>query len=109
MDPAVHDELVERNPRHLAADGVEPTDDHGFGGVIDDQVDPRRLLQGPDVAALLADDAAFELVGRQRQHRDRNLGGLVAADPLIDSGTVSLARPSLSSPTARPGFPTLPA
>src|SRR4029077_12638773 len=82
MNPAVHDQLVQRDSGDLAADRVGSADDHGFRGVVDDQIDPGRLLKGPDVPALLADDAAFELVCRQRQHRDRNLGGLVGGDAL---------------------------
>ena len=82
MDPAVHDELVERDPRHLTADGIEAADNHGFRGVIDDQVDAGRLLEGPNVATLLADDAALQLVGRQGYNRDRNLRRLVGGDPL---------------------------
>ena len=90
-----HDEFVQRDPRHLAADGVEAADDDGFRGVVDDQVDPGRLLQGADVAPLLADDAPLELVGRQRQHRDRDLGGLVGGDALDRLGD-DLAGPALA-------------
>src|SRR5437762_1603217 len=82
MDASIHDELVQRDPRYLAAHGVEPADDHGLGGVVDDEVDPRGLLESADVAALLADDAALKLVGWQREHRDRDLGGLVCGDAL---------------------------
>src|SRR3989475_1739157 len=64
MNPAIDDELVERDPRDLATDRIEPADDHGLGGVVDDQVDPRGLLKSADVPALLADDAALQLVGR---------------------------------------------
>ena len=86
MNPAVDYQLVQRDSSHLAADGVETADDDGFRGVVHYQVDPRRLLKGPDVAALFADDAALELVGRQRQHRDRNLGGLVGGNALYRLG-----------------------
>src|SRR5579859_8130230 len=100
MDPAVHDELVQRDPGHLAADGVEAADDHGFRGVVDDEVDPGRLLQGTDVAPFLADDAAFELVGRPRHHGSRDSAVWSAAMRWIDSVTISLARRSLSSRAA---------
>src|ERR1700682_2272381 len=59
MDPAVDDELVQRDPRHLAADGVEAADDDRFRGVVDDEVDPGCLLQSADVAPLLADDPSL--------------------------------------------------
>ncbi len=86
VNPAVHDELVERDPCHLAAHRVEPADDHGLRGVVDDQVDSGGLLEGADVAPFLADDAALQLVGRQRQHRDRDLRGLVGGDALDGLG-----------------------
>src|SRR5438094_5434250 len=60
MDTSIHDELVQRDPCHLAADRVEPADDYRFGGIVHDQVDPRGLLEGSDLAALLADDAALQ-------------------------------------------------
>ena len=82
MDPAVDDQFVERDPRHLAADWVEAADDDRLGRVIDDQVDAGRLLKGANVAPLLTDDATFQLVCWQRQHRNRDLGGLVGGDPL---------------------------
>src|SRR5262245_42213138 len=64
VDPAVDDELVQRDPGHLAADGVEAADDDGLGRVIDDEVDARGLLEGADVAPFLADDAALQLICR---------------------------------------------
>src|SRR5258705_11308261 len=39
VDPAVDDELVEGDPRPLAADWIEPADDHGFGGAVPDEID----------------------------------------------------------------------
>src|SRR5258708_16633082 len=100
MNPAVDDELVQRDPRPLAADRVEAADDDGLRGVVDDEVDPGRLLQGADVAALFADDASFELVGRQRQHRNRDLGGLVGGDALYRLGD-DLASATLTLVTGR--------
>src|SRR4029077_1860521 len=107
MDPAVDDELVQRNPRHLAADGVEAADDYGFRGVIDDQVDPGGLLESTDVAALLADDAALELVGRQRQHRYRDLRGLVGGDALDRLGDDLPGAPLAFVASAKLGLPHL--
>ena len=82
MNAAVDDELVQRDPCHLAAHRVETADDHRLGRVIHDEVDSGRLLQGADVAAFFADDPSLELIGRQRQNRNRDLGGLVGRDPL---------------------------
>ena len=82
MDPAVGDELGDREAGDLAADRVEAREDDRLGGVVDDQVDAGRLLEGADVAALAADDPALHLVARQVDDRDRVLGGVVRGDAL---------------------------
>src|SRR2546423_14970682 len=66
MNAAVDDELVQRDPCHLAAHRVEAADDHRLWRVIHDEVDSSRLLQGADDAAFFADDPSLELIGRQR-------------------------------------------
>ena len=82
VDPAVLDELRQREPGDLAADRVEARDDDRLRGVVDDQVDARRLLEGPDVPALAADDPALHLVGREMDHRHGVFGRVVGGDPL---------------------------
>ena len=62
--------------------GSKPDEDDGLGRVVDDQVDAGGLLEGADVAALAADDAALHLVGRQVDDRDRVLGGVVRGHAL---------------------------
>ena len=41
MDPPVLDQLLHGELRDFAAHGVEPGEDDGIGGVVDDDVDPR--------------------------------------------------------------------
>src|ERR1035437_9468352 len=55
VDPAVGEEALQRDPRHLSPDRVEPAEDDRFRGVVDDDVDARRRLERADVAALAAD------------------------------------------------------
>jgi hypothetical protein len=86
MNPAVNDELVQRDPRHLAADGVEAADDHGFWSVVDDEVDTGRLLKSTYVAPFFADDASLQLISWQGQNRDRDFRGLVGCDALNGLG-----------------------
>ena len=71
-----------RDPGDLAADRVEAGQDDRLGRVVDDQVDPGGLLEGPDVATLAADDPALHLVRRQVDDRDRVLGGVIGGDAL---------------------------
>ena len=84
VDPAVDDQRLHRDPGDLAADRVEAAQHHGLGGVVDDDVDAGDLLEGPDVAALAADDPALHVVAGQVHHRDRRLGGLLGREPLHD-------------------------
>ena len=62
VEAPVRDQLQQGDPRHLPAHGVERGEDDRLRGVVDDQVDPGGLLQGADVAPLLADDAPLHLV-----------------------------------------------
>ena len=86
MDAAVGDELFQRQTRHLAADGVKAGDGDRLGRVVNDEVAARERLDGADVAALAADDAALHLVVRQRHDRDRDLAGVVGGAALDRRG-----------------------
>ena len=54
MDAAIGDQLRQRQFGHFATDRVEARKQHRLRGVIDDQVDARQALEGPDVAAFPA-------------------------------------------------------
>ena len=82
MDAAVGHELLEREPRDLAADRVEAGDDDGVRRVVDDDVDAGGELERADVAPLAADDAPLHLVVRQRHGRDGGLGRVLGGDAL---------------------------
>ena len=87
MDAAVRDEGGEGNAGHLAADGAEARDENRARGAVDDQGRARRGLDGEDVAALAADDAALDvLVGEVhgRGHRVGRVRGGVAFDGVRD-------------------------
>ena len=71
VDATVRHEGLERDLGDLAALGVEAGEDHRVGLVVDEDVHAGQRLEGPDVAALLADDPALHLVGRQRQDGER--------------------------------------
>ena len=82
VDPPVEDQFLQGQPAHLAAYRVEAGQQHGLGGVVDDQVDPGHRFEGPDVATLATDDPALHLVAGQVQDADHALGGLLTGDPL---------------------------
>ncbi len=95
VDPPVQDELLHRTPGDLAPDRVEAGDRHRFRRIVDDHVDAGGLLEGADVAAVAADDAALHLVRRQGYDRDRDFGHVVRRHPLDGVGD-QLARPALA-------------
>ena len=72
MRPVLH-EPRERHPRDLAPDRIKRADRHRIGGVVDDQVDARGRLDGPDVAPLAPDDAALHIVAADGHDRDGRL------------------------------------
>ena len=82
MDAAVGDELLQSQPGDLPADGLEAGDGDGLRRVVDDQVHAGQGLQGADVAALAADDAALHLVIGQGNHTDGDLGHMVGGAAL---------------------------
>ena len=67
MDTSVHYQLVERKACHLPADRVECGKEDCVRSVIDNYFNAGGGLQGPDVAALTADDAALDLVILNRE------------------------------------------
>ncbi len=82
VDATVLDQLLERRPRHLAAQAVEGGEDDGLRRVVDDEVDSGQVLERADVPALTADDAALHVVGRELDDRHRRLGGVAGGDAL---------------------------
>jgi hypothetical protein len=86
MDAPVLKQLVEREAGDLAPHAVEPREQDRARGVVDDEVDPGQRLEGADVAALPADDAALQLVRLQLHHRDRRLHRVARRHPLHHRG-----------------------
>ena len=74
VDAPVLQQLLERHAGDLAPDAVEAGEDDRVGRVVDDEVDAGEVLEGADVAALTADDAALHVVGGQLDDGDRRLG-----------------------------------
>ena len=86
VDAAVGEELLQRHPGDLAPDAVEAGQDHGVGRVVDDEVDAGEVLEGADVAALAADDAALHVVGGELDDGHRGLGRVAGGEALHDDG-----------------------
>src|SRR5438552_8034262 len=82
MDAAVLDQLRQGHLGDLPADAVERREHDRLRGVVDDEVDSRQVLEGPDVAAFAADDPPFHVVGRELDERNGGLGSVVRRDAL---------------------------
>ena len=104
MDSAVGDELLERQPRDLAADRIEARNHDRVGRVVDDDVHAGGELERADVSPLAPDDPPLHFVVRQRHGRHGGLGGVIGGDAL-DRQRDDLLRLALGVPFG--GFPDL--
>ena len=82
MDPAVLDQLGQRDAGDLAANAVEGRENDRLRRVVDDEVDAGEMLEGADVPTLPPDDPALHVVGGELDHRDGRLGGVAGGDAL---------------------------
>ncbi len=86
MDSAVYNEFGHRPARDFAANGVKAGNSDGFGGVINDNINPGGHLEGANVTAVAADDASFHLVVGQGDNWDGDIRNVIAGDPLYGLG-----------------------
>ena len=82
MDASIYDQLFQRDPGHLPADGVESRQDHRFRRIVDDQIDAGHGLQGADVAPLPSDDPSLHLIVWQLYDGNRGLRDMVCSTSL---------------------------
>ena len=82
MNPAIHNQGRQGKTCDFAPDGVERRQDDRLGCLVNDDVYAGQRLEGPDVASLAADDAAFHVVGRQQDDRDGRLRDMVGGNAL---------------------------
>ena len=86
MDATVGNEVLEGDAGNLATDRVEARELHGLGRVVDDEVHAGHLLESADVAALAADDAALEVIGRNVHRGERDFADVVGGATLDGGG-----------------------
>ncbi len=86
MDTPVHDELLQCDPRDLAAHRIESRDDHRFRRIINDQINAGHRLQRADVPPFSSDDASFHLVIWQRNDGHRCLSHMIRRTALDRQG-----------------------
>src|ERR1019366_6638294 len=107
VDAAVDEEPLERDLGDLPTHRVESGEDHRLGGLVNDDVDAGRRLEGSDVPPLAADDPSLQVVGGEMEDRDRGLtrllGGVALHGGDEDLATALLrllAHPQLGGPDA---------
>ncbi len=77
MNTAVGNQLLQRNFSYLTPDRIEARQHHHLRGIVNQHLDAGRRFEHADVAPFPADDAAFDVVARQRHHRHRALGHVI--------------------------------
>ena len=94
MYPAVRDELFERQPRHLAADGIETRKCDDIGGIVDDEIHACRGFERADIPAHAPDYPALHLVARKGDDADGVLRRMIGGAALYggDDDILRLAR-----------------
>ena len=96
VDAAVLDQTRQGQARNLAPHAVERRQHDGVRRVVDDQVDAGGVLEGADVAALAADDAALHVLARDLDDRDGRLRDGLGGDALDRRGDdFTRARPGV--------------
>src|ERR1019366_6000784 len=107
VDAAVDEEPFQGHLGDLPAHRLESGEDHRLGGLVDDDVDAGRRLEGSDVAPLTADDPSLQVVGGEMEDGDgglaRLLGGVALHGGDEDLATALLrllAYPLLGGPDA---------
>ena len=86
MNPAVGNQLLQRQTGNLPPHRLKAGNGNGLGGVVNDQIHARQRFNGADVAALPANDAALHLVIGQGNHTDGHFGHLIGGAPLDGLG-----------------------
>ena len=79
MNPPVGYQAFKRDSGNFAPNGIETREDHRLRSIINDQIDPRRCLDGSDIPAFATDDPPLHLLIGQGYHRHRLLRHIVAS------------------------------
>ena len=86
MDASVGDEFLESETRHFAPYGIEAGQRDDVRGVVDDEIDARRGLEGADVPAHASDDPALHFVVGECHYADGVLRRVIRRATLYGGG-----------------------
>ena len=62
VNPTVRHELVQSESCNLPPHRIEAAEDDGFWGVVHDELDTRRCLEGPNVPSFTTDDPPLDVI-----------------------------------------------
>ena len=82
MDTSVGDELFKGKTCDLTANGVEAGNGDRLGGIVNDKINARKLLDGTDVSALASDYSTLHIVAGKSDGRGSGLGNVVGRTSL---------------------------
>ena len=79
VDTAIGDKVLHGDAADFTADRIEAGDGYAFRRIVDDEIGAGKLLERADVAALTADDAALQVIGRDMDRRNGGFGGMICS------------------------------
>ena len=82
VDTSVGNELFKGKSRDLTSDGIEAGNGDSLGGIVDDKINARELLDGTDITSLASDNASLHIVAREGDGGDGGLGNVVGGTSL---------------------------
>ena len=82
VDAAVAHKLVKAETGHLSANRVKAAEDNGLWGIVYNELDTCCGFQGSDISPFAANDAAFDVVASNVEHRDAVFDSVFSCDPL---------------------------
>ena len=86
MNPSVGNQPFQGDPGNLSADRVEAGQGDSLGGVVNNQINAGHGLDGPDITALAANDAALHFVVRQGHNRNGGFRHVIGGASLNGQG-----------------------
>ena len=86
MNPAVGNQLFQRQPGNLPPYRFKAADGDRLRRVVNNQIHARQRFNGADIAALAADDSSLHLVIGQGNHTDGHFSHGISGAPLDGLG-----------------------
>ncbi len=82
VDTPIYHQFAQRALGNLAANWIKTGNRHGFGCIVNDHINSRRLFKRTNIATIAPDNAALHLVGGQCYYTHGKLTHLIGSDAL---------------------------